>query len=198
MLASSLAGLFTGLGLIVAIGAQNAWVLRQGIARDHVGVVVAICAVSDLLLVVAGTAGLGALVRSHPTALTVLKWFGAAYLVWFAIGSLRSARNPTGLLAQTPRSRGSVVATTLALTYLNPHVYLDTVLMLGNLANQHGVTGRWWFAAGAGVASLLWFSGIGFGARALAGRLASPRTWQVLDVVIGLVMLLLAVALVLS
>lgn len=196
MLAHALAGLFTGLALIVAIGAQNAFVLRQGLAREHVGTIVAICAVSDLVLILAGTAGMGAVVASHPTALTVLKWVGAAYLAWYGIGSLRRARHAQALEAQPARSRGSIVATALALTWLNPHVYLDTVLMLGNIANQHGPTGRWWFAGGACTGSLLWFSGLGFGARSLAGRLANPRTWQVLDTLIGVVMLALAVMLV--
>lgn len=194
MLAHALAGLLTGLGLIVAIGAQNAFVLRQGLARDHVGVVVAICALSDLVLIVAGVAGMGAVVASHPTVLHVLKWVGALYLAWFAIGSFRSAREATGLQAQPARSRGSIVATTFALTWLNPHVYLDTVLMLGNIANQHG-DGRWAFAGGAGAASVLWFSGLGFGATKMSARLANPRTWQVLDIVIGVVMLVLAAVL---
>lgn len=200
MLAQALAGLLTGLGLIVAIGAQNAFVLRQGLARDHVGLVVVVCAASDVVLIVAGTAGLGALVAGAPTLLTGLKWLGAAYLAWFAVRSFRSARHPQVLAAgEVPRSaRASVLATVLALTWLNPHVYLDTVLMLGNLANQHGVAGRWWFAAGAGVASIAWFGGLGFGARALSRPLARPRTWQVLDVVIGATMLVLAVVLVLS
>ncbi len=200
MLAHALAGLLTGLGLIIAIGAQNAFVLRQGLARDHVGLVVVVCALSDLLLIVAGTAGLGAVVAGAPTVLTALKWFGAAYLVWFAVRSFRSARHPESLRAgEVPRSaRGPVLATVLALTWLNPHVYLDTVLMLGNLANQHGVTGRWWFAGGAGVGSIAWFTGLGFGARALSAPLARPRTWQVLDVLIGVTMLVLAVVLVTS
>ena len=192
-----LPGLLTGFGLIVAIGAQNAWVLRQGLARDHVAVIVTICALADLLLVVIGTAGLGALIGDHPAILTGMKWLGAAYLAWFGIRSLWSARHAGALGGgQSPsRSRGSVITTTLALTFLNPHVYLDTVLMLGNIANQHGVTGRWWFAAGAGVASIAWFTTLGFGARALTRPLSRPRTWQVLDTHIGLVMLTLAVVL---
>ncbi len=200
MLADLLAGMLTGLGLIVAIGAQNAFVLRQGLARDHVALVVLVCALSDIALIVAGTAGLGALVAGAPTLLTGLKWLGAAYLVWFSVRSFRSARHPEALApGEVPRSaRRSVLATVLALTWLNPHVYLDTVLMLGNLANQHGRTGRWWFAAGAGVASVLWFAGLGFGARTLSRPLARPRTWQVLDVLIGLTMLVLAVVLVVS
>lgn len=200
MFTTVLAGMLTGLGLIVAIGAQNAFVLRQGIARDHVGLVVAVCMVSDIALILAGTAGLGAVIAGAPTLLTGMKWLGAAYLVWFAVKSFRSARHPEALAAgEVPRSaRGSVLATVLALTWLNPHVYLDTVLMLGNLANQHGTSGRWWFAGGAAVASIAWFTGLGFGARALSRPLARPRTWQVLDVLIGLTMLTLAVVLVVS
>ncbi len=190
-----LAGLLTGLGLIVAIGAQNAYVLRQGLARDRVGLVVGICAVSDLLLIVAGTAGMGALIADRPTLLTAMKWLGAAYLAWFGVRSLWSARRAGALPGNGARHGsplGSVVATTLALTWLNPHVYLDTLLMLGNIANQHGQMGRWWFAAGAGIASIVWFSGLGFGSRALAAPLSRPRTWQVLDTLIGLTMLVLA------
>ena len=183
-----LAGLLTGLSLIVAIGAQSAWGLRQGIRREHVGVVVAICAVSDALLIVAGTLGVGVLVTTFPAVLVVLKWGGVAYLLWFAVASFRSAVRARGLTEAAPRSAGSVVATTLALTYLNPHVYLDTVVMLGNLANQYGPE-RWAFSAGAATGSLAWFTGLGFGARALARPLARRTVWRVIDTVIGLVML---------
>jgi L-lysine exporter family protein LysE/ArgO len=192
-----IAGLVTGLGLIVAIGAQNAYVLRQGLARDHVGLVVAICAVSDAVLIVAGTAGMGALIADRPALLTAMRWLGAAYLAWFGFKSLRAARHAGALRDQAAptASPAAIVTTTLALTWLNPHVYLDTLLMLGNLANQHGATGRWGFAAGAGLASVAWFSGLGFGASALAKPLARPRTWQILDTVIGITMLTLAVVL---
>ncbi|WP_460467417.1 LysE/ArgO family amino acid transporter [Calidifontibacter terrae] len=196
-----LTGLLTGLGLIVAIGAQNAFVLRQGVHREHVGVVVVICAVSDAVLIALGVAGVGAVVASHPTVLTVLKWLGAAYLVWFAIGAFRSALHPSGLETGVERKSltvRSVALTALALTYLNPHVYLDTVLMLGNLANQHGHSGRWWFAGGAATGSVLWFSGLGFGARAVAPWMARPGVWRALDVVIGCAMLLVATLLVLG
>ncbi|NNG39828.1 LysE family transporter [Flexivirga sp. ID2601S] len=191
-----LTGLLTGLSLIVAIGAQNAFVLRQGLAREHVGVVVAICAVADLALILAGVAGFGAVVRDHPTALTVFKWLGAAYLVWFGVRSLLAARHPQGLRASTPVRRASVVTTTLTLTFLNPHVYLDTVLMLGNLANQHGAQGRWWFAAGASLGSVLWFTALGYGARLLSDVIRRPRTWQLIDVLIGMTMLVIAALLV--
>lgn len=190
------AGLLTGLALIVAIGAQNAFVLRQGIRREHVGVVVVLCAVSDAVLILGGTAGIGVLVSRFPAVLDVLRWGGAAYLAWWAVRSFASAARPSSLAAEAPRSRGSVIATTLALTYLNPHVYLDTVVLVGSLANQHGPGTRWVFAAGAVTGSVVWFSALGYGARALSGVLRSPRTWQAVDVVIGVVMLVLAVNLV--
>ncbi|WP_344122517.1 LysE/ArgO family amino acid transporter [Kocuria aegyptia] len=189
-------GLMSGLALIVALGAQNAFVLRQGIRREHVGVVVALCAVSDAVLILGGTAGIGALVSRFPEALDVLRWGGAAYLTWWAVRSFVSALRPSSLTAEAPRSRGSVIATTLALTYLNPHVYLDTVVLLGSLANQHGPDARWIFAGGAVLGSVVWFSALGYGARALSGVLSSPRTWRVVDLVIGVVMLALAVSLV--
>lgn len=189
-------GLVTGLALIVAIGAQNAFVLRQGIRREHVGVVAVLCMVSDALLILAGTAGIGALASRFPWALEVMRWGGAAYLMWWAVRSFISVSNPSSLKAVAPRSRGSVVATTLALTFLNPHVYLDTVVLLGSLANQQGPEARWVFAAGAVVGSIVWFSALGYGARALSGLLDSPRTWRVVDLLIGLVMLALALNLI--
>ena len=192
------AGLTTGLALIVAIGAQNAFVLRQGVRREHVRVVVALCLASDAVLILGGTAGIGALVARFPQALEVLRWGGAAYLAWWAVRSFASAARPAALVAGAPRSRGSVVATTLALTWLNPHVYLDTVVLLGSLANQHGPDARWVFAAGAVAGSAVWFAALGYGARALSGVLDSPRTWRVLDLLIGVVMLALAVGLVLG
>ncbi|MFC0484689.1 LysE/ArgO family amino acid transporter [Pseudarthrobacter scleromae] len=191
-------GLMTGLALIIAIGAQNAFVLRQGIRREHVGVVVALCMVSDALLILGGTVGIGALVSRFPMALDVLRWGGAAYLTWWAVRSFMSALKPSTLTADAPRSKGSVIVTTLALTYLNPHVYLDTVVLLGGLANQHGPDARWVFATGAVVGSALWFSALGYGARKLSGVLSSPRTWRIVDLAIGVVMLALAVKLVLG
>lgn len=195
MLTSALAGLATGLTLIVAIGAQNAFVLRQGIRREHIALVVVVCAAADALLIALGTAGVGALVEAHPGMVRVVTWLGAAYLVGYGVASVLRARRPGGLTEAVPASRGSVLATTLALTFLNPHVYLDTVVMLGSIATGHG-DARWAFAAGAMGASLLWFAGLGIGARSLARPLARPRTWQVVDVVIGATMILLAVLLV--
>ncbi|MFB2571876.1 LysE/ArgO family amino acid transporter [Micrococcus sp. IITD107] len=191
------AGLLTGLALIVAIGAQNAFVLRQGIRREHVGVVVLVCLLSDALLILTGTAGIGVIVEKVPVVLEILRWGGAAYLIWFAVQSVRSAFSPTSLTPEKPRSKGSVLTTTLALTYLNPHVYLDTVVLLGSLANQQGPDLRWVFAGGAVVGSIVWFSALGYGARALAPVLDRPRAWQIVDLVIAAVMLALAVSLIL-
>ncbi|MBO1756575.1 LysE/ArgO family amino acid transporter [Allobranchiibius sp. CTAmp26] len=198
MLTSALTGFATGLSLIVAIGAQNAYVLRQGLARDHVAVVVAICALSDAVLIAAGVGGVGALVSAHATVLTLLKFVGAAYLLGYGVRSLLAARHATALGPVVLSGARSVVTTTLALTFLNPHVYLDTVLMLGNIANQQGSQGRWWFAGGAALASVGWFCSIGYGAAASARWLVRPRTWQVLDVLIGITMIAIAVVLVTS
>ncbi|MCK6211268.1 LysE/ArgO family amino acid transporter [Georgenia sp. EYE_87] len=199
-MSSAVSGLLTGLSLIVAIGAQNAFVLRQGLARRYLGVVVAICAVSDALLILAGVSGIGAVVRDHPTALTALRWVGAAYLMGYGVLSLLRLRRPQALDAAEARagSLRSAVVTTLALTYLNPHVYLDTVLMLGSIANQHGDPGRWWFAAGAAAGSIVWFTALGYGARAASPVLARPVTWRILDLLIGVVMIALAVRLILG
>ncbi len=194
MLTIAFAGLLTGLTLIVAIGAQNAFVLRQGIRREHVGVVVVVCLAADAALIALGTAGVGALVQAHPGVLRLLTWVGAAYLVGYGVLSLRRATQRHALVEQAPASRGSVLTTTLALTFLNPHVYLDTVVMLGSIANGY-TDGRWAFAGGAMVGSALWFTSLGLGARALAGPLARPRTWRVVDIVIGLTMIALAVRL---
>ncbi len=197
MLDALVAGLLTGLSLIVAIGAQNAFVLRQGLLRQFVGPVVAICAVSDLVLIAAGVAGIGAIVQHAPTALTIVRWLGVAFLTAYGVRSLWRSRHADVLTAATdaePRLRGAVLQAT-ALTWLNPHVYLDTVLLLGSIAAHHGPTGKWWFAAGAGLGSVLWFTGLGYGARLLSPVLARPRAWQVLDVLIGLTMLAIAFSL---
>ncbi|GAA1354443.1 LysE/ArgO family amino acid transporter [Falsarthrobacter nasiphocae] len=189
-------GFFAGLGLIVAIGAQNAYVLRQGIRREHVWVVVAICAGADLALIALGAASIGAVSSLAPWVLVALRWGGAAYLVWFAFTSFRSAvRGSDGLAAEAPRSAGSVALTALALTLLNPHVYLDTVLTLGTVVNRFGEH-TWVAAAGAMAASLLWFPALGFGARALAPVFARPGVWRAVDAGVGVVMLAIAVLLV--
>jgi L-lysine exporter family protein LysE/ArgO len=195
-----LPGLLTGLGLIVAIGAQNAFVLRQGLARRHVGPVVAVCALSDLVLIAAGVAGIGTVVEQAAWAVDVVRWLGVAFLTWYGVRSLLKARHPGTLEAARGdgASRGSAVRTAVALTWLNPHVYLDTVLLLGSVASTHGDPGRWWFALGACVASILWFTGLGHGARLARPLFASTTSWRVLDVLIGLTMLGIAASLALG
>lgn len=197
MLNASLDGLLTGLSLIVAIGAQNAYVLRQGLRRRYVGPVVTLCTLSDYALIIAGVSGIGVIVQHAGWALLAVRWFGVAFLSWYGLSSAWRARRPASSLnaAQGTDSGSVVIRRTAALTWLNPHVYLDTVLLLGSVANAHGTSGRWWFAVGACVASTLWFAGLGFGARLAAGLLATPRAWQVLDLLIAATMLGIAVKL---
>lgn len=192
-----LSGLATGLTLIIAIGAQNAYVLRQGLRRSHVAVVVAICALSDVALILAGVAGIGTIIDRAPLAIDVVRWLGVVFLTWYGISSILRARRSETLETdgQVAEKRRTAVVKAVALTWLNPHVYLDTVLLLGSIAGTHGATGRWWFALGACVGSIVWFTGLGFGARLLAPLLARPRAWQVLDVLIGFVMLAIALKL---
>ena len=197
---AALAGLLTGLSLIIAIGAQNAFVLRQGLLRSHVGPVVVVCALSDLVLISAGVSGIGAIVDHAGWVVTLVRWLGIAFLLWYAAATLLRARHAEALAAEAGGAapRGPVVVKAVALTWLNPHVYLDTVLLLGSIANTHGSGGRWWFAVGAGVASILWFCALGFGARLLAPLLGRPRSWQVLDVLVALTMLVVALELALG
>ncbi len=191
MFNASLDGLLTGLSLIIAIGAQNAYLLRQGLRRAYVGRVVAVCAVSDFALIIAGVSGIGVIVQHAGWALTAVRWFGVVFLAWYGLSSAWRARHPTALAAAggEPGEGSAVLRRIMALTWLNPHVYLDTVVLLGSVANAHGSPGRWWFAVGACAASTLWFTGLGFGARLAAGLLATPRAWQVLDLLIAATML---------
>ncbi|MFF1558493.1 LysE/ArgO family amino acid transporter [Streptomyces sp. NPDC058279] len=182
---AALAGFGTGLSLIVAIGAQNAFVLRQGARRHAVLPVVAICAVSDLVLIVLGVAGVGAFVTVWPAALTVVGLAGGGFLICYGVLAARRVLRPVpgAALASDGAAAGSArraVLTCLAMTWLNPHVYLDTVLLLGSLAADRGDL-RWAFGIGAGVASLTWFTTLGYGARLLSGVLARPAAWRVLD-----------------
>jgi L-lysine exporter family protein LysE/ArgO len=199
--ATALAGFGTGLSLIVAIGAQNAFVLRQGIRREHVAAVALLCSVADAVLILAGVTGIGTLVERAPVALDVVRWAGAAFLLGYAVLALRRAVRPGELHAATggaPVGLRPVLLTAAALTFLNPHVYLDTVLLLGSIANQHGRDGRWVFALGATAGSLLWFFGLAYGARRLAPLFARPSAWRVLDGVIAAVMAAIALSLVLG
>ncbi len=195
MVSSALAGFAASVVLIVAIGAQNAFVLRQGLRREHVLPVVLICALSDLALILAGIAGLGAVVTAQPTAVVVVRWVGAAFLLGYAGLAATRALRPTGLTpaGRAPATLRATLLTCLALTYLNPHVYLDTVLLLGSVAQQH--PHRWVFGIGAAAASLVWFTALGAGARKLAPVLARPSAWRVLDGLIAIVMVAVAVSL---
>ncbi|WP_243695279.1 LysE/ArgO family amino acid transporter [Agromyces protaetiae] len=262
------AGLGLGLSLIIAIGAQNVFVLRQGIRREHVFAVAAVCAASDLVLIAVGVSGIGAVLAAVPWLIDAVRWAGFAFLVGYGLLAARRALRPShetlvvdaGAPAETsdhlvshtpsnviqegigasrrvggdtpghpavlPESRdvggsardggsgngptvatratavatratlAATIATCLALTWLNPHVYLDTVFLLGSVANTHG-DGRWWFALGAGVASIVWFFALAYGARFLGRWLASARAWRILDGCIAVVMIALGVSLVL-
>ncbi len=198
-LVALLSGLALGLGLIVAIGAQNAFVLRQGLRLEHVAAVVTVCAVSDVALILAGVLGAGAVLTQVPWLVPVVCFAGAAFLLGYGALAARRAVRPGALLADAAGARAGLAATVgtcLALTWLNPHVYLDTVVLLGSMASTHGEH-RWEFAAGAGVGSVLWFTGLGYGARLLRPVFARPGAWRVLDGVIAVVMAALAASLVL-
>ncbi len=215
MLTPVIAGVGLGFSLIIAIGAQNLFVLRQGLRREHVFVVAAICAASDALLIALGVSGVGFVLQAVPWLLDAVRWAGAAFLVTYGVLAARRAWRPSdraldvgqtggepaasrgGATATTTRTRLlPVVLTCLALTWLNPHVYLDTVFLLGTVANTHGDQ-RWLFAAGAMAASFAWFFGLAFGARYLGRWLSTPRAWRILDAVIAVVMIALGVSLVL-
>ena len=192
-------GLALSLGLIVAIGAQNAFVLRQGLRREQVGPVVLFCAVADGVLIAAGVLGMAQALAGRPGLARALACAGAVFLATYGVRALGRARKPHALhAAQAPGAleRGAVVAQAAAFTLLNPHVYLDTVLLVGSIGAQQPGALRGWFIAGAGTASMLWFGLLGYGARWLAPWFARPRAWQMLDGLIGLTMMVLAALLI--
>jgi L-lysine exporter family protein LysE/ArgO len=183
--------------LIIAIGAQNAFVLRQGLRREHVLVVVAFCALADLLLISAGVAGLAKILGRAPTLTMALTMAGTLFLLWYGLRALRRAWRPQALRAAGGArvSLRVAVAQAAAFTFLNPHVYLDTVLLMGSIGARQPADSRLWFVGGAALASGAWFTTLGFGARLLAPLFSRPRAWQVLDILIGATMLALAAAL---
>jgi L-lysine exporter family protein LysE/ArgO len=190
-------GVGFGLSLIVAIGAQNAFVLRQGLLREHVLPVVVVCAASDAVLIVAGIAGLGSLLDLAPWLVDLMRVAGALFLLTYAALAARRAWRPGVIDARGDASSSAlwpVVSTAAALTWLNPHVYLDTVVLLGSVAGTHGDE-RWWFGAGAVVASIVWFTALGLGARLLQPVFAKPSAWRVLDGVVAVVMVVIAATL---
>lgn len=197
-------GLTTGLTLIVAIGSQNAFVLRLGISHSRVTVlaVVLVCALSDAVLITAGVLGVGAVIEAVPTAMIVVRVLGAAFLIGYGVLALRRALTPSThqRAALTPEQGGGIsmsaaILTSLALTWLNPHVYLDTVILLGSLANQQPDGDKWWWVGGAITASFFWFFSLGFSARLLRPFFARPSSWRILDGLIAVVMLTLGITL---
>jgi L-lysine exporter family protein LysE/ArgO len=190
------AGLAVSLSLIVAIGAQNSFVLRLGLRREHVGLVVAICAISDVVLIAAGVAGTGVLIGRIPGLLRVLEVGGIAFLIAYGALALRRAVHPSTLAPVTPATTGrvAIAVSALAMTWLNPGVYLDTVILLGSIANSHHGQ-AWLFGVGAAVGSVVWFVGLGYGARLLSPLFARPMAWRVLDVAVAVVMTTVAIRL---
>lgn len=190
MFSAGLSGFLLGASLIIAIGAQNAFILRQGLLRRHVFILCLICALSDALLIMAGVAGLGTLIAQSPMLINVVTAGGALFLFCYALFAFRRALKPEVMHAA--RSGGgslkAALAACLAFTFLNPHVYLDTVLLLGSLSARFEGSARAAYAAGAMLASFVWFFGLGYGARLLEPVFARPAAWRVLDIAIGLVM----------
>ena len=183
-------GFLLGAGLIIAIGAQNAFVLRQGLKREHVFAVATVCSMSDALLIAVGVAGMGELVKASPALLTLVTVAGIAFLAAYGAIAFFRALRPGRLEAAAPRRQGlgATLLTALALTFLNPHVYLDTVVLIGGLSARHEGAAAVAFALGAAAASAVWFYGLGFGARLLAPLLARPAAWRLLDLGIAIVM----------
>ncbi len=232
-----IAGFLLGLSLIVAIGPQNALVIRQGIKRQALIAVMTVCILSDIILMSAGTAGMGVLIERAPTALTILKWLGVAYLAWFGYSCFKDAvtAKDQALVvtdpeephwaaqppAATPTPPHSTVTTkvqtkpqtkitshptpawlkpvlaALAFTWLNPATYIDTLIMIGGMANQYGVTAKWLFNFGAISASFLWFPLLGFGAAKFSTILSQPKAWQIINIAIGCIMVCMCIRLIL-
>ncbi|WP_432736960.1 LysE/ArgO family amino acid transporter [Maridesulfovibrio sp. FT414] len=190
-------GLGTGAGLIIAIGAQNAFVLSQSIRKNHHLTICLVCALCDAVLITLGVLGTGELIASNPMLLKPAAWGGAAFLLWYGLGAFRSAIKGGRLddedVAET--NIRSLILLTLAITLLNPHVYLDTVIMVGSMSGQFAGDGRYAFGFGAITASFIWFFTLGLGGQALAPLFRKPRTWQVLDTFIGITMWTIAISL---
>jgi L-lysine exporter family protein LysE/ArgO len=201
MLEAGLRGFALGLSLIVAIGAQNAFILERGLVRSHVFVLCLVCALADALLIAAGVAGLGTLIATRPGLIFAVTIGGALFLAAYAIIALRRALRPDAMVVRGGRemSLKTALATVLALTFLNPHVYLDTVVLLGSLSARYpdGIL-RITYGGGAMAASFLWFFALGYGARLLAPLFARPSAWRILDALIAAVMATLSVTLAVS
>jgi L-lysine exporter family protein LysE/ArgO len=193
-----LKGIGLGGSLIVAIGSQNAYLLRQALKREFVLTCIAICIICDVVLIGAGVAGMGQLITGVPALLFWIKIVGAGFLFWYGLRAARSALNPSAMIADqndAAPDRRTVIAAMLAFSLLNPHVYLDTVVLLGSIGGQQAGNGRLYFALGAMLASVIWFSGLGLGARYLTPIFSKPAAWRILDAIIAVVMWALAISL---
>lgn len=199
MIEALFAGYALGLGLILAIGAQNAFVLRQGLRGEHIFMICLTCAISDALLILAGVGGFGVLVTAAPWVEPVFLYGGVAFLLVYGFRSFRAAFTATDALTPSdtaPARLGTVLATCLALTWLNPHVYLDTLVFVGSVSTQFDPH-RWSFGAGAVIASFSFFFALGYGARLLRPFFARPSAWRILDGLVGVVMWVIALGLLL-
>lgn len=196
---SAAIGFVTSLGLIVAIGAQNAFVLRQGLRRQYVLPIVVLCALSDAVLISAGIGGMGKVLTERPEITEIARFGGAAFIIGYGLLAARRSLRPRGMVVEAGASRSlsTALLTCLGFTFLNPHVYLDTMVLLGTIGNQHG-DDRWWFAAGATLGSVAWFFALGYGAGFLSRFFERPRAWRLLDAAIATIMIALGLSLILS
>ncbi|MEH6578343.1 MAG: LysE/ArgO family amino acid transporter [Amphritea sp.] len=187
-------GIATGAGLIIAIGAQNVFVLSQGVRREYHWPIAGVCGLLDTLLITLGIAGMGALISDSPLLLMLVTWGGALFLLWYGANALRSALKSETLEVKRNglKSLRSALLTTLALSLLNPHVYLDTVILLGSIGGRYPEEGRFWFGAGASLFSFIWFFCLSLGARWLAPLFRKPIAWRVLDGLVCVMMWTLA------
>nr|WP_315255779.1 LysE/ArgO family amino acid transporter [uncultured Duganella sp.] len=193
-----LKGIGLGGSLIIAIGSQNAYLLRQALKREFVLTCIAICIICDMALIAAGVAGMGKIISEAPVLLFWIKAAGAVFLFWYGVRAARSALNPAAMVATenpTAADRKTVIAAMLAFSLLNPHVYLDTVVLLGSIGAQQPDDGRFYFALGAMLASVIWFGSLGLGARFLTPVFAKPNAWRILDGMIAVIMWSLAISL---
>lgn len=186
MIASFIQGFGTGGGLIVAIGAQNAFVLSQGVKRNHHFIIALICIICDTVFITAGVAGFGKAVSTNPTLSQLVTWGGAGFLFFYGLGSLRSALRGGSMEIndQTQMTLRATIVTTLAVTLLNPHFYLDTVILLGSVSSQFQGEGRLYFWVGAVSASILWFISLSLGGQMLAPLFKKQISWRILDTMV--------------
>ena len=200
MFGAALAGFALGGSLIIAIGAQNAFVIRQGVLNQYVFWVCLFCSLSDTILIWSGIYGLAAVLAVAPQLLALLRYGGAVFLIWYGVKAFRRALNPGAMRDsdRSTRSLASAIAMCAAFTWLNPHVFIDTVVLVGSIANARAAGERAPFAVGASLASFVWFFVIGYGAKALRGPLSQPKVWRGIDLAIAGIMFWIAIKLLLG